>query len=83
MKKHRPMSTRSSPAVSTRVTGFHISSSEVRASTRAPVSVSARPRRKRTYFSMSPSGAFRPPFETVIPVSKSNRPSSIFPFDTV
>src|SRR5438045_1353662 len=40
---------------------------------RFKTAVSGPPIRNASHFAMSPSGAFRPPFETVMPVSKSNR----------
>jgi hypothetical protein len=59
-----------SPAGST---GRHISSSDARASTgTGPSAPGPRPRRKAKYFAMSVSGALSPPFEVVIPVSKSS-----------
>jgi hypothetical protein len=62
-----------------RIRGVNISSIDARR--RTPSFAAVPPMRNASHLAMSPSGAFNPPFDTVMPLSKSNRcsvmPSSV------
>ena len=66
--------------IGTGPTGAHISSSDSRFSTMFADAVSSAPERKVRYRAMSVIGAFSPPLELVMPVSKS-RPSTYQPIE--